>query len=117
MHSLPQEIEVWYIIPAIRGEFAREMERKGIKQAEIARKLNITRAAVSQYISKKRASEIKFDGAVKKKISEGVQKLIKGACPIKEIQDICSYVKKNGHLCKIHCKIDKADKCCGVCFS
>lgn len=28
MYNLPQEIEVWYIIPAIRREFARVLTEK-----------------------------------------------------------------------------------------
>lgn len=115
MHQLSQEIEVWHVLPAIRREFAKEMKKKGVKQAEIAKKLHITRAAVSQYISNKRASDITFSADVKKKIKDSVKNLMKGSCPIKEIQVICSYFKNKGYLCKLHHKLDKSLIKCGVC--
>jgi len=115
MHHLAQEIEVWHVIPAIRREFAEEMRKRGISQTEIAKKLHLTRAAVSQYISKKRASVVKFDVNVKKKIKEAAERLMGGGCPIKEIQTICTYFKSKGYLCKLHHKLDKSLKKCGVC--
>ena len=48
MQKLPQEIEVWYLIPAIRAELAKELLKEGINQTKIASILNITNAAVSQ---------------------------------------------------------------------
>ena len=59
--KLPQEIEVWYVIPAIRREFAKGLIKKGLKQREVARMLGVTDAAVSQYFSSKRGSEVRFN--------------------------------------------------------
>ncbi len=51
----PCELSVWYILPLIRGEVARRLvEGHGMTQAKAARRLSITDAAVSQYISGKR---------------------------------------------------------------
>ena len=50
----PQEIEVFYIIPAIRRHIAMYMKLRGLKQNKIAELLHIDKAAVSQYIKKKR---------------------------------------------------------------
>ena len=47
---MPQEIEVWYIIPAVRRELAKSMVKIGLKQKQIAVTLGITEAAVSQYL-------------------------------------------------------------------
>ncbi|HIH66091.1 MAG TPA: transcriptional regulator, partial [Nanoarchaeota archaeon] len=52
----PQELEVFYFIPAIRKELSVQMKKKGKGQREIANLLGITEAAVSQYISSKRAT-------------------------------------------------------------
>jgi predicted transcriptional regulator len=61
MYSLPQEIEVWYVIPAIRRELSKILfDKYKLKQKEISKILGTTEAAVSQYLSKKRAREIKF---------------------------------------------------------
>jgi predicted transcriptional regulator len=53
----PCEISLWYVLPLIRKGLARELVKNhGMTQAAVARKLSITDAAVSQYISGKRAS-------------------------------------------------------------
>ena len=50
----PQEIEVWYILPAIRKELVRVFKEKGKSGKEIAFLLGITPASVSQYGKDKR---------------------------------------------------------------
>lgn len=58
---MPQEIEVWYLIPALRKEIAKILiNKKKMKQKDVALILGVTEAAISQYISSKRANEIKF---------------------------------------------------------
>jgi len=62
MHGqMPQEIEVWYTIPALRRELAKAMVEEKLTQKEIAGIMGITEAAVSQYIHSKRAKEVVFD--------------------------------------------------------
>ncbi|MBD3309771.1 helix-turn-helix domain-containing protein [Candidatus Woesearchaeota archaeon] len=115
MHILPQEIEVWYIIPAIRREFAREMKKQGMSQSQIARRLNISRAAISQYISGKRGNDIRFRPVMMRKVRKAALGLLKDGCPIREIQLLCTYLKDKGHLCRVHQELDKDLRCCGVC--
>lgn len=55
------ELVVWYIIPSIRSELAKELLNLGMKQKQIFKLLDITQPAVSQYISDKRGHGIKFD--------------------------------------------------------
>ena len=46
---------VKYFIPAFRALLAKELvEKRGLSQIEVARKLGITQAAISQYIHLKR---------------------------------------------------------------
>ena len=73
---MPQEIEVWYILPAIRKELAKTMLAKGMKQKEIASALNIAKSAVSQYIKEKRAKGIEFDSEMKAEISKSADTII-----------------------------------------
>jgi len=114
--SLPQEIEVWYIIPAIRSKLAKEMLNLGLKQKEIAIKLGLRESAVSQYINKKRANDIELDDASLKHIKESAKKIIEQkTCVTKEIQNICKEIKKNKTLCKIHKKYSDIKNCCGIC--
>ena len=58
---MPQEIEVWYLIPALRREFTRIFIKDyGLTQKQTADILGITEAAISQYLRLKIANQIKF---------------------------------------------------------
>ena len=61
----PCEIVVWYVIPAIRSELAKELLNLGMKQKDVSELMDITQPAVSQYITDKRGSGIKLDDHVK----------------------------------------------------
>ena len=52
---LPCEIAANKIVPAIKAKLARKLKKNGMKQKEIAKLLGVTNAAVSQYLSGKRA--------------------------------------------------------------
>ena len=60
----PCEIVVWYVIPAIRSELAKELLNLGMKQKDVSELMDITQPAVSQYITDKRGSGIKLDERV-----------------------------------------------------
>ena len=69
--QMPQEIEVWYILPAIRRDLTKSMINDlHLTQKEIAKIMGLTEAAVSQYIHSKRAKEIVFSNAVLKEIKQ-----------------------------------------------
>ncbi len=78
MYSLPQEIEVWYIIPAVRRELAMALIRKHkLKQNKVAEILGTSEAAISQYLSNKRGKEIKFSEKMRKEFEKSAEKIIK----------------------------------------
>lgn len=52
---LPCERAVKYKVPAIKANLARKLKGKGYSQKKIAEFLDVTEAAVSQYLSGKRA--------------------------------------------------------------
>jgi predicted transcriptional regulator len=113
--QLPQEIEVWYIIPAIRREFAKGLVKKGLKQREIAAKLGVTDAAVSQYFSSKRAGNVRFNRTVKSEIRHCVNRISEGASVMSEIQRICRLCKKDKICCYVH-KHHGRPRDCKACF-
>ena len=116
-YSLPQEIEVWYIIPAIRKELAKVMVNLGLKQREVASRLGLRESAVSQYINAKRGKDIDFDESTKTRIKQSAKKIVEQkSCVIKEIQDLLKLVKKNKTLCKVHKKHANMDHCCEICL-
>ncbi len=46
---MPQEVEVWYVLPALRRELALAMIKKGLPQKQIAKMLGVTEPAITQY--------------------------------------------------------------------
>ena len=103
MYSLPQEIEVWYIIPAIRREIAKCLSKKyKLSYDKIGLALGITKAAVSQYIRKKRAAKIKLHDLALDEICHSCSLITKGkSTSTKEIQRILEFIQKK----KLHCEI------------
>ena len=105
MYSLPQEIEVWYIIPAIRKEFSRVLTQKHKLTFEKAGAiLGISKAAISQYLGNKRAGKIKLPGEIKKEITKSAAILMKdNKRAVKEIMRILKLMKSKGCSCGV-CK-------------
>lgn len=123
MYSLPQEIEVWYIIPAIRKELSRILTSEyGMTFEEAGKLLGITKAAVSQYLSNKRASKFKLTPEMKKEIVKSAKVISKnGDRAVWEIQRVLKAVKDRKCSCKA-CKkynpgISKICKSGGSCNS
>ena len=113
----PQEIEVWYILPSIRKELSKELLKYNLNQKEIALKLGLTEAAVSQYINEKRANEFILDKKISNAIKESARKIIDNGNIMKEIQNISKLFWETRGICKIHMQHDKSiTKSCALCF-
>jgi len=105
MYSLPQEIEVWYIIPSIRKEFAKVFVKTyKLSYEKAGQILGISKAAVSQYLSNKRATKMKIPEEIKKEIKKSAKVLIKDKtkAPI-EIERILKVIRTKKCSCEI-CK-------------
>ncbi|MBT4174356.1 helix-turn-helix domain-containing protein [archaeon] len=116
--NLPQEIEVWYIIPAIRKELAKALLEEDLTQKEIAKRLCITEAAVSQYLKNKRGKDVKFSPAVLNQIKISARRIVDSkakSASMKELQRICKYLKRRDHMCKIHRSLNQGLKGCRAC--
>ncbi len=102
----PQEIEVWYIIPAIKRELAKSMlVDYGLNQKQIAGMLGITESAVSQYLNSKRAMDVEFTNEFRDMIKQSAKGAIESkASMVREIQRICSEIRKSKFICEIHKK-------------
>jgi len=98
---LTQKIELNVIIPALRKEFISVLSAKNISDAEISRKLGITKAAVSQYKHKKRGRKVNFSGNIKKAIEKSAIAIAKGKNANAEISKIISSIKKSREICCI----------------
>ncbi|MEM4152549.1 MAG: transcriptional regulator [Candidatus Pacearchaeota archaeon] len=102
-NCLTQRIELNYIIPAIRKKLVNLLEKQGLKDAEIAKKLKITKAAISQYKHKKRGKSIKFPKSVEKEIEKAAKIIKKGKNANAEISKIINKIKASSYICII-CK-------------
>lgn len=113
---MPQKVELYYVIPAIRKEFAKIMIGKGLSQKQVAGKLGITEAAVSQYMKSKRATERIDFGPLEKEMQKSVDKIMRGGSVIGETQRICGLARDKGIVCKVSKKMGYAPKECRACF-
>ena len=107
----PCEIVVWYVIPAIRSELAKELLNLGMKQKDVSELMDITQPAVSQYITDKRGSGIKLDDNVRQMIKDFAKELADGedtkAQLISRTCAICKHVETVDVLNQLN--IDKSD--------
>ncbi len=109
MYLLPQEIEVWYIIPAIRKEFAKLLTGShGLSYEKAGNVLGISKAAVSQYLSNKRANKVCLDVKTKREIKKSAVKVVDNAnVAMIEIQRILKFMKDNHSSCDVCKKYNK----------
>ena len=107
----PCEIVVWYVIPAIRSELAKELLNLGMRQKDVSELMDITQPAVSQYITDKRGSGIKLDDNVRKMIQDFARELSQGEATKADLISgtciICKPVKTSDALEQL--SINKSD--------
>ena len=100
--TLPQEIEVMYIIPTVRRYFAVYMKEQGKSQKEIALLLCIRESTVSQYITKKRGVLAKLNDEILLEIKKSVITIRTTEDVIKEMQRILKMIRTSKAICDIH---------------
>ncbi len=108
----PCEIVVQKVLPAIRAELARIMLEEGLPQQQVAMRLGLSKAAVSQYVSAKRGKEISFSSDTGKKIKELAESLVGELAPNDAVGSLCAVCKgiqASGWLCREH--LQKSDDC------
>lgn len=116
---MPQEIEVWYILPAIRRELAKTMiEDFKLSQKEVANNMCLTEAAVSQYLNSKRAKEVIFTEAVLSEIKKSASKIVEdGKTLVPEMLRICKLTAVKQVMCDLHKKQDVVlPENCDICL-
>ena len=116
----PCEIVVWYVIPAIRSELAKELLNLGMKQKDVSELMDITQPAVSQYITDKRGSGIKLDENVRKMIHEFARQLSEGEATkadlISRTCTICKHVKTTDVFAQLNISKDDLGEDCQSCL-
>jgi predicted transcriptional regulator len=106
--KIPCELIVWYVLPSIRRELARELvETHNLTQAEVARKFGVTDAAISQYLKKKRGINKEIENSLKysdfrDEVSDSACRIMDGSDIVTETCRICGVVKNSGMLAKVY---------------
>lgn len=103
---------MWYGLPAIRREFAKVMMNEyGLSQKEVAKKLGVTDAAISQYLSAKRGKIEIRDNKILKEVRKSAKRIIDGDAKtmVREICRICDILKSMGMVEKIIDELERKD--------
>ncbi len=117
MLEMPQEIEVWYVLPALRRKLAQMLLEMGLKQKEVAKILGITPAAISQYATNKRAAKLKFSNELEQEIKKSAQRIKDNPRIVHgELQKLCDEIRFSGLLCEIHKEHVKNLDECRICM-
>jgi len=109
---ISQEIETYYLIPAIRRELVKLMLEKGENQKKIADILHLTKSAVSQYLSGKRGKQFILS---KELVKDTCENIMKGNNYLTEIQKLIQKLKSERKICKIYTENSIIPEDCEVC--
>ena len=115
---MPQEVEVWYLIPALRREIAIFlMKDYEYSQKHVAESLGMTESAVSQYVSGKRGHGIKFEKGDLEVIKKSADKIAKNKKDgLEVLYKLSKKLMGNQSVCELHKKQDSSiPKNCDVC--
>ncbi len=94
MKKTPCEMIVWTVLPCIRKKLAKNLLGKGLSQKEIAEKLGVSNAAISQYITDKRGGNVKLSDEINGEIEKSANAILNGEDAVKEICRICKIIKE-----------------------
>jgi len=111
-----EEVEVFYILPAIRSRIAAEMKKAGMMQSEIARLLCVQESTISQYLSSKRAADVKFNERINKEIASSAKRIKNKESLMQEIRKILGLVRDDKVICRVHRTVAELPEGCKVCF-
>lgn len=100
------EIVTKNVLPVLRSAVAKELVSSGLNQTEIAKKLGVSQAAVSQYLR-----------YIRGKSKSKTISIVKNETVMKEIREFCKKIMGNnmnrielsGEVCKI-CRLIRKEK-------
>ncbi len=116
---LPQEIQIWYVLPVIRKELALVLIKEHkLSQKRTAEILGVSAPAISQYINEKRATDVRLTKAMKEEIQKSAQLLMQeGGDMMKELMKLLNHKLIQELVCNYHRAHSKEiKKDCDLCF-
>ena len=113
----PQEIQVWYILPALRRQLAITLRKEGMKQKEIATAIGLTEAAVSQYLKKKRGEETHFSKDVLDEIGKSARLIAADNTKVRsETQRLLKMISETRFICGVCHNHINSNVNCEICY-
>ncbi len=109
---LPQELETFYVIPALRRQLALAMCEAGMKQKDIAAHLGVNTAAISQYKSKKRGEKVELGQEIVQHIRHSAENIKDQLSYVRETQRLLHFIRTSGALCQIHKQLSTIPEHC-----
>lgn len=109
---LPQELETFYVIPALRRHLALAMDEAGMKQKDIANHLGINTSAISQYKSRKRGEKVELNQEIVQHIKNSATKIKDQLSYVRETQHLLRLIRTSGALCQIHKQLSTIPEHC-----
>ncbi len=88
------EFSARFVLPRIRVALARELRARGFSVTEIAKMLETSPAAVSQYLSGKRGKDV--PPQFKEDVRRLAERLAAGEDVSKELCDLCNRIRESG---------------------
>ena len=117
----PCELVVGKILPSLRASVVKELSSKyHMKQSDIAKKLGITQASVSQYLSSTRAGSTKVTESfpkIKIYADDIAKRIVKGEDKYEWYSVLCiacKDIRSDDEFCKMH-KIASNLNGCDIC--
>ncbi len=113
---MPQEVVVWYVLPAIRRELTRVMIKKKKPQKQIAKMLGVTEPAITQYKLKKskrsRGDQVNIPNKILVDIEKAADVIIEAyeqndsreiyEIMTREVNHLIEILKDAGVICDVH---------------
>ncbi len=97
---IPCELMAIELLPTVRRQTAMFLSSKGMSQREIARIIDTSESAVSQYISKKRG---KHRNELEKLVRDYISRHYDtGKSFSANVCSLCMFLRKNGKMCYVH---------------
>ena len=115
--TYPEEVEVLYMLPAIRRELAVYLKNKGLGHHEVAQLLRISEPSVSHYLNAKRATKVSFTEQEKEVIRKSAEKLLQNNSQlVQETAHLLHIFKESRATCKVCTDVTDVPKGCVACF-
>lgn len=112
---MPQEMEVFYLLPALRKKIADILINDfGTKQKDVAQYFGVGKSTISQYRSSQRGGELDFNKDELDLIQQAAESIHKNPTLCKQIlYDLSVALRGKEAMCTLHKKLDASlpDKC------